>query len=709
MKNIITALCLLIALPVFLFGQGQDHLCGTDYYYDKLVKENPAIRKAEKQADEWARKFKGLSKQPPEKQIIPVVFHVIHDNTAAVNIPKSRILASLERLNKDLNVLNNDTSIIRPVFKSRIGHYNMEFRLARLSPDGQCINGITRTYRPNITDNTVWMDSIPGLLDTIKYWNPEEYLNIWIVKDIYDNNPNSDVAGQANYPWSTDGADGIIMRADEMKADDRTLTHEVGHYLGLKHPFSHGCDTFKGDNDTFFNDEVDDTPPIEERDVVRECDFSLNTCIDSTNYGRDFPDMLENYMDYSRCGVMFTEGQRTRSQSFLTLDYRGELVSDSNLVKTGVLDTSEKPEIARFAANTSPIYPCENVRFDFDYKNKCQNGEIKQGSPQAIQWKFPGGEPERSNALLPKVNYNKGGTYSVTLKLSNAAGSDSLVKEDFINVLGKNTILKPGFLAGFEDKTPNEKGFLTPENKEGNQWQSTTEASSAGKASLFLNNYNVEGQQSVELRTPLMNLSNETNPTLRFDIAYAKYQQQSFDFFKVYVSTDCGNNWRSVKQFSAFNLTTIDSAIQEPFFPTHNVDWETKAVNLPQQDNVLVRFEWQSSVEKSNNVFMDNIRMNYPVGKQEDQSTVNQRLKVYPNPVGGNKVYISQKADQSKLNLTISKVTGEVVYKDQINVGGANDGTYFTREALNVIDNGIYFFTIFDDNKISTKKVIVLD
>lgn len=88
----------------------------------------------------------------------------------------------------------------------------------------------------------------------------------------------------------------------------RSATHEVGHWLGLYHPFQGGCD---GNGDF-----VDDTPA--EAYPASGCPISRDTC---ASPGLD---PVQNYMDYSNDACMnnFTPGQIARFQSQIST-YRG--------------------------------------------------------------------------------------------------------------------------------------------------------------------------------------------------------------------------------------------------------------------------------------------------------------------------------------------------------------------------------------------------
>jgi PKD repeat protein len=80
--------------------------------------------------------------------------------------------------------------------------------------------------------------------------------------------------------------------------------------------------------------------------------------------------------------------------------------------------------IADFASNTTTIRAGTSVQF--------VNGSTNATS---FEWSFPGGTPETSTEVEPFIKYNTAGTYSVSLKAINAEGTNTLNKENFINVV----------------------------------------------------------------------------------------------------------------------------------------------------------------------------------------------------------------------------------------------------------------------------------
>ena len=277
---------------------------------------------------------------------VKVVFHVVY-NTPEENLADSVILNQLDGLNADYRRLNADTLNLRDTFQTIVGDSYIQFELATIDPDGNPTTGITRTE----TDETSFLDfgGGGGIAEGVKStaggginpWDQEHYLNIWICDMSLFGTPF--VLGYATPPdglphWpagSTAGmSDGVVLQYEFVGSNNpnvvdlgsgpldvqgRTCTHEVGHYLGLRHIW--------GDGDCTQEDGVDDTPNADDQSN-QDCDISKNTCTDAIGVLGDLPDMVENYMDYSAetCQNSFTLGQIDLMRGVLEVE-RIELIN----------------------------------------------------------------------------------------------------------------------------------------------------------------------------------------------------------------------------------------------------------------------------------------------------------------------------------------------------------------------------------------------
>jgi hypothetical protein len=229
---------------------------------------------------------------------IPVVIHVLY-NTASQNISDAQIQSQLDALNRDFRRKNADTVNTPDRFKPFAADVQIEFFLATADPKGKATNGIIRKQ----TSVGYWqMD------DKIKYtanggddaWDSRYYLNIWIGNTRSLLGYSSAVGGPAD-------KDGIVINTTAFGTinmsgpydNGRTVVHEVGHWLGLKHIWG---DTYCGD------DGVDDTP--KQGGFTTGCPTGFRTSCSNGDLG----DMYMNYMDFTNdaCLNLFTKGQAAK-------------------------------------------------------------------------------------------------------------------------------------------------------------------------------------------------------------------------------------------------------------------------------------------------------------------------------------------------------------------------------------------------------------
>jgi hypothetical protein len=235
--------------------------------------------------------------------IIPVVVHVLY-NTAAQNISDAQVQSQIDVLNEDFRKLNADASKTPAQFAGLAADANVQFVLAKRTPTGAATNGIIhkQTKTASWSTNDAVKNSKRGGDDA---WDTSKYLNLWAC------NLGQGLLGYAQFPGGTASTDGVVIlysafgsRAKYSAGTytttydlGRTATHEVGHWLNLRHIW--------GDA-TCGNDQVADTPTQSTANYGCPA-FPHVTC---SNSG----DMSMNYMDYTddRCMYMFSTGQSQR-------------------------------------------------------------------------------------------------------------------------------------------------------------------------------------------------------------------------------------------------------------------------------------------------------------------------------------------------------------------------------------------------------------
>lgn len=286
------------------------------------------IQQAEANASQWLQQNGGQSLRNGVVTI-PVVVHLVHNpGTPESNIPDSLIHSQIAVLNQDFRRLNLDASNTRAIFDTVAGDLGIEFCLATVDPNGNPTTGINRVSSTSSHMLTPFNNSVKssstGGADP---WPSTDYLNLWICDMSFFGTPA--VLGYAQFPGDDPATDGVVLQyqfvgvtndpATAPANKGRTATHEVGHWLGLRHIW--------GDGDCSMDDFVWDTPNADAQSNS-DCNHNSNTCDDLGNpfWGiSNPPDMVENFMDYSAdsCMNMFSKGQGDRIWSFLSTERIG--------------------------------------------------------------------------------------------------------------------------------------------------------------------------------------------------------------------------------------------------------------------------------------------------------------------------------------------------------------------------------------------------
>jgi hypothetical protein len=232
---------------------------------------------------------------------IPVVFHIVYNGTVS-NVSDAQIMSQLQVLNQDFRRLNSDVTNTPTVFTA--SDPNIEFCLATVDPSGNPTSGITRTS----TTVASWSTN-----DYVKYgvrggkdaWDRDKYLNVWVCV------MSGGILGYAQFPGGAAATDGVVIdyryfgtigTATAPFNKGRTATHEVGHWLNLRHIW--------GDANCG-SDLVNDTPTHNTSNYGCPTYPHLSTCTGAP------VEMTMNYMDYTddACMYMFSPGQSTRMQA----------------------------------------------------------------------------------------------------------------------------------------------------------------------------------------------------------------------------------------------------------------------------------------------------------------------------------------------------------------------------------------------------------
>jgi PKD repeat protein len=666
--------------------------CGTDEYNHNLVKDklSEGQNYAEYLESIYDIKYDESVDLKTKKatRTIPVVFHVIHAY-GDENISKAQIEDQLRVVNEDFQRQNADASNTRDFFKSRAANFNIEFKLARIAPDGSYTEGITRTYDPvNMIEN--YEDGSSEAKSTVSAWDRSRYLNIWVVKRIESSRAGT-ILGYAQLPGGPASTDGIVMIHDRVgtigtansSGKGRTLTHEIGHWLGLYHPFQGGCSGSDG---------VDDTPPVAEASYGCTASQNPNTC------NTDFPneiDMVENYMDYANgsCMNAFTNGQFARVNGFLASNqYRARNIAASNLVATGVNTNPVSIPKADFwydDPDKKVICAGQSMKFkDFSY-----NGDITQRT-----WKFEGGTPATSSAVNPEIVYNTPGVYKVELDVANSAGGTTASQILFVTVLPNVAESKAPFGQDFESNT-SVNSWQFEKDLSGNGWERNTLIGYSGNNSIMA--YVDENTpQSLRMKaiSEAVDVSEYEVPlNLHFKYAYARRVSSASEILLVLGSVDCGQSWATLKAYNSTNLVT--GPVSPNWEPQSKSDWGRASISLSKykdETNLFLRFDVIS--QQGNSVFIDDINIG-EFALSTPELYQEQTWKVIPNPAQ-NSFIIKTENNTPKGKILVRDLTGRLLLEEQIN----SEQMTINSSGL---PNGLYILSVMNENKVWSSKLII--
>jgi len=284
--------------------------CGSMKVLNKKLKENPGLEQRMYNIEKHTRmaiaaKAANANKGKPVKPdpdpdptpyqgsiTIPVIINILED--PAHPITQAHINSQIDILNEDYNDLNPNTGGVPSEFNDDIADCDITFILA----------GVNRKASTKSTwgTNDAMKYSSQGGIDAT---DPSSYLNFWVCEI------GGGILGYAQFPGGALATDGVVIGSDFFGENSRggeyghgrTATHEVGHWLNLRHIW--------GDGKCRQDDFVTDTP---------SSDRANYSCPSYPTVHCRSNDMTMNYMDYvyDNCMYMFTNGQNDRMRALFT-------------------------------------------------------------------------------------------------------------------------------------------------------------------------------------------------------------------------------------------------------------------------------------------------------------------------------------------------------------------------------------------------------
>jgi hypothetical protein len=425
MRQLLTIIGLTLLNTMFLSAQST---CGTpaappewDNWFNKQVeayKENLITGKAQ-----------------TVNYTIPVVVHVIHFGEVYgtyPNIDSAQIQSQIVALNKDFAGTGDGVSQVPPAFANLVANTGIQFCLATKTPSGGIMleRGADRISAPAnswLNPNTSTLnlqDYFKTVIIPATIWDPNKYLNIWIS----DKAANYPLNGFATYPsgtslnglfngtmgsltndgiWCWTKAFGTVGTLTAPWNQGRTATHELGHWLGLRHIWGDG---------NCLSDYCDDTPTTKQAHTGCLTSTPVDQCgVNSSPFG----EMPMNFMDRSddACMYMFTKDQNIRIQTAMSQSSLRNLLGTHSICTATPQPSGTSSAVASFNMGADACLDAPITPF---------NTSSGYPKPTFVWSTSPAAQIQPAFSVAnPAITFNNPGTYTVTLVATNSLSSST--------------------------------------------------------------------------------------------------------------------------------------------------------------------------------------------------------------------------------------------------------------------------------------------
>lgn len=378
--------------------------------YEQFLQATDPNRMTEAQFEAWINPLientKANKSQNGGIVTIPVVVHVIHSGQAygvGANISDAQVQSQITVMNNDFR-----RAAGTPGFNSSAvgADVMIQFALAKVDPNGNPTNGIDRV---NLCKTSYTTGEVNSLVKPQTIWDPTQYMNMWSVQF---GGSSSNILGYAQFPSNSGvvgvpaggaaNTDGVVANFATFGSSDygtdfslgapydkgRTMTHEVGHFLGLRHIWGDDDET-DPNGLACATDFCNDTPPAHTANGA--CTLPIASCTPGLF------EMVENYMDYTNdtCMNIFTVDQKARMTAVMNNSPRRvELKTSVKDIAIALFPNDAELKAEKLCNSSSSCGGTATISFPFSLYNRGTSPltsavityTVNGGTAQTLNW-----------------------------------------------------------------------------------------------------------------------------------------------------------------------------------------------------------------------------------------------------------------------------------------------------------------------------------
>jgi hypothetical protein len=477
--------------------------------------------------------------------------------------------------------------------------------------------------------------------------------------------------------------------------------------------------------------------------------FKTTTAGDTADYA-DIAN-TQNIMDYADCEINFTKQQVMRMRAALlnNVGNRNNLITQSNWQSTGIGDTA----ISTYVRNDlRPVpdfsvekgltaggtyYMCGDASHPFYFKNQSWRDTVT-----SVAWSFSNGaNPSTSTSTASvNVNFSQPGWATISMKATGNNSGDSSIERKAVYVADPNYVINPmnGYFQEFTDATENDKWPIFNYYENEFKWELNNKVGFYDHSCIVFNGYDTRtyptglvGAPAVvstasgkagdydDFFTPafdLTGMASNANCNLNFMFAGAWRTNASSlmnDSLEITYSTDCGTSWSKLKDLTKADL--VYGTYANSFAPLSMNDWYEQNIAIPtsaRQSKVMFRFRYKPMTDGSsfinlgvgNNYYVDRINVSPFATSVKGLHSNSMNIGLAPNPTRTNTAVIISNNLNNNASVTVTDMTGKVVYRTQKVLVSNLDRIEIPETAIAV--KGFYMVQVVAGTETKTEKLV---